>query len=586
MRFATLVIVFRLTTAATALTVRRTATTTKDSAPPTYESFREAAMKLEGTLFGCEGGGIRRDFINDADSTRQCNIFHAISKNLDNDDYATITDAVRPFYDQACDCQRSKCTDTELYELSLAAAELDEFVAKTRNMPAAIQASFTPVIEIGRAALDQQTKKCDQMATIQCDCIKRCVCERSQCSTSELQTLAAGEAQVKTLRTQVAAQTNEATKQQLNIVLQSFSTAIEVAKATCDVMIPFDGCDCELVSDLRANYGCGGGDIDCFTALANEIETVERLYNEFTSITQECSTDTYAIEDEIKTKYDADAMTQDVITRGEDEPVTFVEFDPNPEYEIACVAKGGIANTLSYSAICDEINSSTKQTVRTVNLVVVKQARCFASSCEEKDRAGLLQSFALAETEERNAHDNMFWLCVGQETEDGGLIGSHGSENACDFQTVAMSTQLDLEIAERSVQADFTTKKWPSWFGILETQTKIVDFTDAGMQENYKTTCSTTGGVFSELDENQIVTCGEQNFEVVKFGACLGGICENKTEAVLEPAMASMFMKKVKDSKELDGSFSCVVSGSRILTIGTTVSMAVLATFWQWYLVF
>ena len=356
-------------------------------------------------------------------------------------------------------------------------------------------------------------------------------------------------------------------------------------KAACDKM-PYEDCKCNakyVYNDKRANYGCGGKTLECFQQLADEVKAAKTLYSTLTTISKDCYADTLAIDEAIKGKYDASAVSKDVTADEDGNPVTFVNFHANADYSAACVAKEGTYNALSYKAICDEINANTKKTVKTMNLIVNRHSRCFASSCGDSDRGGLLTSFATDPTETRNKDGPLFWLCIGQEekgsTGPSGSLGSGSSGGLCDFETKVLSDGLDLEIAEIKVKADVKFKKF---IFLFNRETRIVDFPGTEEKTAYGTACTAAGGFYNTYSNMQFI-CGEDSkFEVSNFAACLGETCKEEDQTGIDAAMATMFAKKMIDSKELERSVGCAVSGAGSLTMGVAATIAAsLAALWH-----
>ena len=175
----------------------------------------------------------------------------------------------------------------------------------------------------------------------------------------------------------------------------------------------------------------------------------------------------------------------------------------------------------------------------------------------------MLTSFAKDLTEKLNTNNGrLFWLCIGQEEK--GSTGSSGSSGSsgdlCDYQTQVLSNGLDLDIAERKVKPDVKVKKFVYLFNA---ETRIVELPDTDRKAAYRTAA---GGFFNIFSETQF-TCGETSkFEASNFAACLGETCKEEDQAGIEAAMATIFAKKMSDSKELERSFSCTVSGAGSLS--------------------
>jgi len=415
-----------------------------------------------------------------------------------------------------------------------------------------------------------------------------CQCRRSKCTDAELAELSLKEKRISSLERAFSRLRpfNVVKRNQLAAQMNALLPRTKILRRGCPVMVTSD-CDCTSdtrIVDNRANFGCGGKALECFQQLADEVERVMNLHTTMTVTNEECRTDTMDIDIKIRDKFDASALSEDEIIDGDGKAVTFLDFDTNADYNTACTATDGNFNALSYTAICDQINADTKETVRTVNLIVSGHPRCFASACQNIDRAGLLQSFALHPTEELNSNGTSFWLCAGEEidgpTRSGGSESSEGLfDGVCDFQTQVISKELDLEIAEINVTPEIEFKMF---FYLFNTQTRIVDFPDTDKKAAYETTCIAAGGFFNEFPDSKF-TCGDTSeFEVSNFAACLGEKCIAEDEMGVEAAMATMFAKKMSDSKELEGRFGCVVAsgaGNLTMRVPTTVA-ACLAALW------
>lgn len=91
------------------------------------------------------------------------------------------------------------------------------------------------------------------------------------------------------------------------------------------------------------------------------------------------------------------------------------------EHESACASADGEYNEVDYLGMCEELDRDAKETTRVVVMAVDRHLRCYSkTSCQDRDRAGLLRQFSMLPTEELNMDPKSwkFWLCAGEELPD------------------------------------------------------------------------------------------------------------------------------------------------------------------------